>query len=238
MKYIFLFLFLIILFFISFYILYEYTKYTIINKKIHLYQNYHEIINTKYLNNNIYLNKLPDNIKYFYRNLEKYLNLDIYFYGSILRDDFNFKHSDLDTCLFIKNNDKHENIIDKILYYLTTNHIQDNNNIKIKIFETTLQLKNFTYHGFLINYKSNKLRTDFLIYSEEYKKNILLNNIQKSHTIHPIQVNILKYLKYLTNELKIISINNYNNIKNDILAIGYENIYNSFSKEKIKEITL
>jgi hypothetical protein len=238
MKYIFLFLFFIILFFISFYILYEYTKYTIINKKIHLYQNYHEIINTKYLNNNIYLNKLPDNIKYFYQNLEKYLNLNIYFYGSILRDDFNLKYSDLDTCLFIKNNDKHENIIDKILYYLTTNHIQDNNNIIIRIFETTLQLKNFTYHGFLINYKSDKLRTDFLIYSEEYKKNILLNNIQKSHTIHPIQVYILKHLKYFTNELKIISIDNYNYIKNEILSIGYENIYNAFNKEKIKEITL
>lgn len=238
MQYIFLFLFIIILFFISFYILYEYIKFTIIKKKIHFYKNYNEIINTKYLNNTIYLNKLPNNIKYFYQNLEKYLNLDIYFYGSILRDDFNLKHSDIDTCLFIKNNDKHENIIDKILYYLNINHIKDNNNIKIKIFEIKLKLNNFTYNGLLINYKSDKLRTDFLIYSEKYKKNILLNNIQKSHTIHSIQVNLLKYFKYFTNELKIISIDNYNNIKNDILVIGYENIYDSFEKEKIKEIKL
>ena len=82
------------------------------------------------------------------------------------------------------------------------------------------------------------INTDFSIYYEKYKTKILINNLQKTYTIHPLQLYLLKYLKYFTNELKIIKIEHYNIIKNELFTIGYENIYNSFKKDKIKEIEL
>jgi hypothetical protein len=236
MKYIFLFLFLII-FFIILYLLYEYIKYTVVNKKINFYKNFDTIFNEKYKDNGIYLNKLPNYIQNFYKEIENYLNIDIYFYGSILRDDYHYKYSDIDTCFFIKEHHDFSYVIDKLLDYFNRNKIKDNKAV-IKIFESSLELNNYTYKGILINYKSNKLRTDFSIYYEKYKTKILMNNIQKTYTIHPLQSRILKHLKYLTNELNLLKIEHYNYIKNEILSIGYENIYNSFNKDKIKQIEL
>ena len=229
---------LIIIFFIILYIIHEYVKYTIFHKKINFYKNFDTIYNEKYKNNSIYFKKLPYEIQKFYTAIEDYLNIDIHFYGSILRDDYHYKYSDIDIIFFIKNHYIYSDVIDKLLDHFNRNKIKDNNKIIIKIFELSVELNNYTYKGILINYKSDKLRTDFSIYYEKYKTKILINNLQKTYTIHPLQLYLLKYLKYFTNELKIIKIEHYNIIKNELFTIGYENIYNSFKKDKIKEIEL
>lgn len=238
MKYIFSVVFIFLIIFFILYLLYEYIKHTIIQKKINFYKNFDTIFNEKYKDNSIYLNKLPNDIQIFYKEVENYLNVDIYFYGSILRDDYHHKYSDIDTIFFIKNYHQYYDVIDKLLDHFNRNKIKDNSKVVIKIFESNLELNNYTYKGILINYKSDKLRTDFSIYYEKYKTKILINNLQKTYTIHPLQLHLLKRLKYYTNELKLLKIEHYNNIKNEILSIGYENIYNVFKKNKLKEIEL
>ena len=142
------------------------------------------------------------------------------------------------TIFFIKNHHQYYDVIDKLLDHFNRNKIKDNSKVVIKIFESNLELNNYTYKGILINYKSDKLRTDFSIYYEKYKNKILINCLQKTHTIHPLQLHLLKHLKYYTNELNLLKIEHYNYIKNEILIIGYENIYNVFTKNKIKQIEL
>lgn len=239
MKYIFSFLFIfLIIFCIIIYLLYEYMKYTIVHKKINFYKNFYTIFNEKYKNNHIYLNKLQNNIQNFYKEIENYLDIDIYFYGSILRDDYHLKYSDIDVCFFIKEHHEYLHIIDKLLDHFNRNKIKDNNNTVVKIYNSRLKLNDYTYNGILINYKSDKLRTDFSIYYEKYKTAILMNTLQKTYTIHPLQLHLLKHLKYFTSELNLLKIKSYNCIKNEILSIGYENIYNAFNKDKIKQIEL
>ena len=48
-------------------------------------------------------NKLSENQKLFFKNLSKYLNTKLYFYGSIQRFDFFKNKSDIDVCIFTDN---------------------------------------------------------------------------------------------------------------------------------------
>jgi len=180
------------------------------------------------------MDKIHNNNKIFIKNLEDHLELPIHFYGSILREDFNAITSDLDMSIFIKNDSDYKIYLDKILYYCQNNKIEDNKNIKIKIFKVNF----LNYNGILINYVSDKIRFDIIIYNEKNKRAILLQNIQKSYTIHPVQIIILNFFKKLLYVHKIINIDTYNSIKNKLLVIGYEEIYNYFNKNKLYEINM
>jgi len=59
---------------------------------------------------------IPENTKEFFRELTKFINTDIYFYGSIFRKDYYPKNSDVDVCIFC--NDQ-ISTIDKIFEFIS-----------------------------------------------------------------------------------------------------------------------
>jgi hypothetical protein len=234
MKIIYYSLFIIILFICILFLLYEYIKYEIINKKIYFYKNFDKIYDEKYKDNNIFINKLSSDHKYFIKNFEEHIKNQLSFFGSIIRSDFNQKHSDIDATIFIDIHADKSIYIDKILYYFQNNKIKNDKNIIVKIFNIKLQ----NLDGILINYKSNKIKFDLSLYDIKLKRKILINSLQKGYTIHPMQSKIINILRYLTNEKKIIDIEYYCEIKNKLLSIGYFEIFNVFKKEKIYEINI
>jgi hypothetical protein len=234
MKIIYYSLFIIILFICTLFLIYEYLVYEIINKKIYFYKNFDKIYNERFKDNNIFIDKLLSNHKYFIKKFQEHMNHQLFFFGSIIRSDFNQKYSDIDSTMFIENHIDKSVYIDKILYYFQNNKIKNDKNIIVKIFN--IKLKNLD--GILINYKSNKIKFDLTLYNNKLKRLVLLNNLQKGYTIHPIQTKIINILRYLTNEKKILNIEYYCEIKNKLLSIGYFEIFNIFKKKKIYEISL
>ena len=86
-------------------------------------------------------NKLSQEETIFFQNLKSYLNTPLYFYGSIQRDDYLPKHSDIDVDIFT--NDE-KNAINKLESFL---------NVSRRDFKKTLcVIDNIVIIGYKIKY--------------------------------------------------------------------------------------
>ena len=82
-------------------------------------------------------NKLPEHLDLFLQSMRKYINKQVYYYGSVQRFDYLDSHSDID------------------LYIFTDGEISDGNNIikpikelinkKVRIFIFTVENNNINY---------------------------------------------------------------------------------------------
>ena len=111
-------------------------------------------------------NKMDAYSKTFFFKLGNYLDVKIYYYGSIQRNDYFPKSSDIDVALFT---DNINSTITKLQTFLNVDKST------IKSFIWRVNYDNSLVKGYKIMYKEpeNELTVEFSIYDEKYKDGIL-----------------------------------------------------------------
>lgn len=143
--------------------------------------------------------KLTQNEEYFFENISKYIDKEIYFYGSIQRTDYIKGKSDIDIDIFTENENS---TIYKLCNYL---HIKRSEFRKI-IYKTN----NTLIYGYKTKYKDpdNKIDVEISVYNEKYKSLVLYDH--NNGCFLPIYITIaLIIVKFLYYNLGIISENSY-----------------------------
>jgi len=154
-------------------------------------------------------NEMPPYAKHFFDKLRNYLDVPIYFYGSIQRDDYFPQSSDLDVDIFTNNE---SSTISKLQNFLGVQKHEFRN------FVYRLHKTNRLVHGKKIKYEDpdNNFSTEISIYKEEYKDDVLLEH--RSKIILPFYVSwLLIFLKFLYYDLLIIPKDIYRYLKKIIM---------------------
>jgi hypothetical protein len=153
--------------------------------------------------------KLSQEEAIFFQNLKAYINTPIYFFGSIQRDDYLQKHSDIDVDIFT--NDEKDVII----------NLESFLNVNRRDFKKTLCIiDNIVVIGYKIKYidDQNKINVELCIFNEKYKKQVI--NLQKDKFNIPYYVCIITlFFKILYYELNIIPIKLFRKIKNFLIGL-------------------
>jgi predicted nucleotidyltransferase len=152
-------------------------------------------------------NKLSQEENIFFQNLKTYLNTPLYFYGSIQRDDYLPKYSDIDISIFT--NDE-KSIIFKLQNFL---------NVKKSDFKKSLCIMDNTLiPGYKIKY-NNEINIELCIFNEKYKKNVI--DLHKKLFSMPYYICItLLFLKVLFYEFKIIPPKIFQKLKSFFMGIN------------------
>jgi hypothetical protein len=154
-------------------------------------------------------NKLSDGASIFFKNLEKYINKPIFFYGSIQRNDYIQGKSDIDVDIFT---DNEASTINKIMHYLKVPRE------KFKRIIWNIRNTDIVVTGYKLTYKIPKIKfpVEFSIYSEKFKDVVLPQHIGKM-TI-PFVASILLYiLKTIYYKLNLINQQTFRYLKIKIL---------------------
>jgi hypothetical protein len=146
-------------------------------------------------------NNMPDAAKVFFNRLQNYLDLKVYYYGSIQRYDYFPESSDIDAAIFT---DNIESTIIKLQTFLNENR----GNFKKFVYK--LHQSDKVVYGYKIKYVPNN--KDFIaelaIYNENVKTYVLKELNFKNNI--PFYVSfILYFLKFLYYNIKIIPFNTY-----------------------------
>jgi hypothetical protein len=151
-------------------------------------------------------NKLPEDVELFLSNLKTYLDLPIYFYGSVQRSDF-VKGSDIDIAIFT---DNESSTIEKMSHYLHmpksqfTKTLSNHNNDQV-------------IYGYITKYKKLSCPIDFTIYTNKYKKEIIHDYTLRFNL--PLYISgLLIILKFIHYKMHAINMVTYNRIKKQILT--------------------
>lgn len=159
-------------------------------------------------------NKLTLNESIFFDKLKNYINKSIYFYGSIQRDDYFCKLSDIDIDIFTDN------------VYSTLFLLQNFLNIGKKEFNKCLykiDKKNIVIPGYKSKYidKNNNFIVEISVYDEKYKKEIL---DEHNRTLNlPLYITFfLIFIKFLHYKLSVLPIYYYSKIKKQLLTYFYD----------------
>jgi hypothetical protein len=159
-------------------------------------------------------NELSPYSKIFFSKLSNYLDTKIYYFGSIQRNDYFPKSSDIDIDIFT-NNEKSTML--KLQNYL---------NIKksdIHKFVYKLTKNNRIVHGYKVKYNDeiNNFSTEILVFNEIHKNDVLYEHNSKN--ILPFYISyLLILLKYTYYNLNLITSKNYINLKRKLLNGVYE----------------
>ena len=93
-------------------------------------------------------NKVPHNVKNFFRDLSHNIDHKLYFYGSIQRADYFHGSSDIDVDIFTNNT---ESTLLKLCHFLKTNKK------KIKKVYWKLNVNNQMVYGYKLSYKNENV---------------------------------------------------------------------------------
>ena len=141
-------------------------------------------------------NIISEHNKIFFEKIKNYLDTKIYFFGSIQRDDYFPKTSDIDIALFT---DNIKSTITKLQTFLNVDKSE------FKSFVWRLNYDNSLVKGYKILYKEpeNELAVEISIYDEKYKHGILEeHNGKKDLPFYATYaLIIIKYLFYTLNIL-------------------------------------
>jgi predicted nucleotidyltransferase len=154
-------------------------------------------------------NEMPEYAKHFFNKLSNYLDTKLYFYGSIQRNDYYPKSSDIDVDLFT---DNVNSTISKLQHFLGTKRDE------FKKFVYKLHKTNKLVFGYKIKYKDldKNFVTEISIYDEKYKAEVILEHNSKS--ILPFYISwLLIILKYFYYDLNMISKEYYKYFKRIII---------------------
>jgi predicted nucleotidyltransferase len=147
---------------------------------------------------------LPRSVKDFFYNLKNYLDTDLYFYGSINRQDYIHGKSDIDVAIFTDNEYSVMNKLHGILY-----------SKKDDFKKVIWKLEGKIIYGFKIKCNPNLLNgaeCEIAIYNNDFKEH-LLNEFERNDRI-PILVSIIIYiLKFLHYNIPLISRDVYVKLK-------------------------
>jgi predicted nucleotidyltransferase len=153
---------------------------------------------------NIIPSVLPINLQKYFIELKNYLDTELYFYGSVIRNDYVKNKSDVDLCIFT---DNEESTINKLKFYF---HIQS---IDIKKVVKKSQHNELIIYGYTIKCKIDDIRCEIHAYNEKFK-DYLLNDMQ-APLKSPFYMNIFLYiLKFFYYTIPILSKETYRTIKN------------------------
>ena len=160
------------------------------------------------------INELTPYERDFFTNLRNYIDKPIYFYGSIQRNDYFPKSSDIDIDIFT---DNEKSTILKLQNYLNITKTD------IHKFVYKLTKNNRIVHGYKVKYndETNNFSTEILIFNESYKNDVLYEH--NSKIILPFYISyLLIFLKYTYYNLHLITSNFYINSKRKLLNGVYE----------------
>jgi predicted nucleotidyltransferase len=154
-------------------------------------------------------NKIPDDIQNIINKFKKYIDTNIYYYGSIQRDDYFINKSDIDILIFTDNT---EEMIHKVSHYFHIN--------KKKIRKVVWNFKNKLIQAYKVTYYSNNpsFRLEIVISDEKYKKNILDYQRMPIFNMTFCISFLLIFLKYLYYNLQILPMSHYKYYKNFIFS--------------------
>jgi hypothetical protein len=159
-------------------------------------------------------NKLPENINLFFEKLKNYLDAELYFYGSVQRNDYFHGSSDIDVDIFTYNI---HSTISKMQHFLNV----DKNEFKKFIWR--LNHNNIMVKGYKIMYKNEEenFKVEFSIYDENDKIPILYEHKQK--IIIPFYISwLLVLLKFVYYKMKVIDKKSFHYLKRKLLNFGYK----------------
>jgi predicted nucleotidyltransferase len=151
-------------------------------------------------------NKIPNNIQKIIDKFKKYIDTNIYYYGSIQRQDYFIGNSDIDILIFTDNT---EAMIHKVIHYFHLN--------KRKISKIVWNYKSKLIQGNKVVYYSNNpvFRLEIAIYDEKYKHDVLQDKNLPNNMSYFISL-LLIFLKILHYNLKMIPQSFYSYYKNAI----------------------
>ena len=139
-------------------------------------------------------NELPQHAKIFFEKLKIYLDLPLYYFGSVQRDDYFPGLSDIDVAIFT---DNIKSVILKLQTFLNKDHSE------FKTFVWRLNYDNNVVKGYKMMYREpeHNLSVEFSIYEEKYKNGILIeHNSRKRMPFYATWLLIIiKFLFYTLN---------------------------------------
>ncbi len=141
-------------------------------------------------------NNLTDYHYQFLTNLQRYIDTELIFFGSIKRCDFFIGKSDIDIAIIT---DNVESVKKKLQNYLNIGKS------KIKKSMQKIPNSNKLVYGYKINYDDleHNLYLEIIIYDEQYRS-FIINNIEKTTNL-PFYITIIYFiLKFLTYSLPIL----------------------------------
>ena len=133
----------------------------------------------------------------FFTKLSNYLDTPMYYFGSIQRNDYFPKSSDIDVDIFT---DNENSTMIQMQYFLGIEKY------KFKKFVYRLEKSKRMVHGFKVSYKEkeNSLFAEFSIYNKKFKEDVLEEHRRK--IILPFYISVfLVLLKYLYYDFGILS---------------------------------
>ena len=164
-------------------------------------------------------NNLTDYDYQFLTNLQRYIDSELIFFGSIKRCDFFIGKSDIDIAIIT---DNVESVKKKLQNYLNIGKS------RIKKSMQKIPNSNKLVYGYKINYddEENKLYLEIIIYDEQYRS-FIINNIEKTTNL-PFYITIIYFiLKFLTYYLMILP--------NDVLKYCKNFVMNNYLEQTLSK---
>ena len=159
-------------------------------------------------------NNLTDYDYKFLSNLQRYIDTELIFFGSIQRCDFFIGKSDIDIAIIT---DNVESVKKKLQNYLNIGKS------KIKKSMQKIPNSNEVVYGYKINFddEKNNLYLEIIIYDEKYR-NFIINNIEKTTNL-PFYITIIYLiLKFFTYYLPIFPNDFLKSCKNFVMNFYLE----------------
>jgi len=167
----------------------------------------------------------------YFKNLQTYLDTNLYFYGSIKRSDYFQNASDVDITVI---SDNINSTLTKLQNYLDIKRAD----IK-KIYQKFYIRSKSIVIGYKIKYEDKKrnFSFDILIYDEKYRKSVL-ENLNDINNLPGYMIIILIIIKMLYYSLGIISKDIYLYLKNAIFHMYFNHTICIYDKKKGTTIIL
>lgn len=161
-------------------------------------------------------NEMPEYAKHFFNKLSNYLDTKLYFYGSIQRNDYFPKSSDIDVDIFT---DNMNSIITKLQHFFSVNR----NEFKKIVYKLNKTNKVVFGYKFIHKEPANNFSTEISIYDNKYKDAVILE--QSSKFILPFYISwMLIILKNFYYNLGIIPKEYYKYLKRIVMNYMVEGV--------------
>lgn len=153
-------------------------------------------------------NKLTLEEEKLLNRLSDYLDITLYYYGSIQRNDYIIGKSDIDVAIFT---DNENSTLIKMQNFL---HMDKE---KFKRVLWKLKKNNTVTYGYKIKYNTNNMNIEFAIYNEKFKSDII--EFQTNNINIPFYISCMLYiLKLIYYELHLLSTPVYSSLKRKIFS--------------------
>lgn len=166
----------------------------------------------------------------YFLSLQKYLDTELHFYGSIKRYDYFDNASDIDITIIT---DNVNSTLSKLQNYLNIKKSKIQ-----KIYQKFYKSSKPLILGYKISYEDAEHNNNFdiLIYDEKYR-NTIMDNINSINNLPPYIIIILMVFKILFYTFGLISEKNYSYLKNGLYHMYFNNTY-LYDKHKRSTIML